>query len=241
MQLAQVRHPRVGREVRLEVRQPLQRPPARRRSGRARRARRPSTGSAASPACERRASRRPPAEVVAREREAAEGDERVGVARLARQHAAQQRLGALVEARRRRSRARAGGTRPPARRAGRRRRARGAPRPAAARSRPSVPPDAGRTRPRSGADAGTDGVAPPSDSTSSAARKAAPDGEREAAKRGVQARVMAVLRGGASAGPRSVRPRLVPVGSGRRLRHRRVRRLRPLGQSPVNPSVGSAT
>ena len=96
VQLAQVGHPRVGREVGLQVRQPLQRA-ARvavaaeldERVDRHRQRGQPGLRAAGEP--------QPAREVVAREREAAEGDERVGVARLARQHAAQQQLGALVE------------------------------------------------------------------------------------------------------------------------------------------------
>ena len=96
VQLAQVGHARVGREVRLQVREPLQRPPRvavaaelDERVDRHRQRGQPGLRAAGEP--------QPAAEVVAREREAAEGDERVGVARLAGQHAAQQQLGALVE------------------------------------------------------------------------------------------------------------------------------------------------
>ena len=225
VQLAQVGHPRVGREVGLQVRQPLQRAAGvavaaelDERVDRHRQRGQPGLRAAGEP--------QPAREVVAREREAAEGDERVGVARLACQHAAQQQLGALVEGD-------VAGLPHALQVLARQRDARCARRRCAA-DRGLQPRDlteraAGRgahlAEVRGGDRDG--GLAPAERQHDQAARKAAPRASASAAKRGVHEGHES-SPSGASAGPRSVRPRLVPRG------------LRPAAAAPARAPAPSA-
>ena len=241
MQLAQVRHARVGGEVRLAVDEPLQLALAPRRSGRARRSASTSDGNGRRP--RRRASRaRAPgeraAEVVARERERRRAPTSASASSGSRaQDAAQQRLGARVEARRRRSRAPSGGTRRQRRRAGaaaagrartaacRRRSRRGrVGRGQPARAPPRTEP-IGCRRPRRRT-RGARGVAA-SDNTRERDEKARPAASATR-RRGVFTRKVMGWSGGARAGPRSVRPRLVPRG------------LRPAAAGPARAPAPSA-